>query len=149
MLWNYGEFLHAHPSAEWTHPEVPGWEARTDIRQWKYLGSWIDGALLPAACAGTADPSCGWQEEVPGSPTYIHLRWFKYLLSGEVENEAHGDRTWVYTTEPLTVGLAYAVQAETTWTDQQTGYTVTWPAFTATLTVTVDLEYLSTYRGGR
>lgn len=149
IRWNYGEFLHAHPSAEWSHPEVPGWDGRTDVRRWKYLGSWIDGALRQARCADRTDPSCGWQEEVPGEPVYIHLRWFKNLMRGEVENEARGDRTWVYATEPQTVGLVYALEAETTWTHRETGYTVTWPAFTTTLTVTVDLKYLSTFRGGR
>jgi hypothetical protein len=150
MLWNYGEFLHAHPSAEWTHPPVPGWQPQTDILKWKYRGSKVGDVLYPARCEGARDSSCDWQEETPGQLIYMHLRWFKSLLTGETENQAVGDnRTWVYVTAPQVVTVSYQVQAETTWTNLQTGYQVTWPAFTTTLTVTVDLEYPATYRGGR
>jgi hypothetical protein len=147
MLWNFGEFLHAHPSAEWTHPAYPGWQARTDILKWRYRGSEIGGTRYPARCTPPAALSCDWQEEQPGPLTYLHLRWYKYLMAGESENlAAGGNLTWVYVTNPLTVSLSYDVQAETTWTNTETGFEVTWPAFTQTLTVTVDLKYVTTYR---
>jgi hypothetical protein len=150
LLWNYGEFLHAHPSAEWTHSSFPGWQPRTDILKWKYRGSRVGDAWHPVRCTGAGDRSCDWQDEIPGRPAYLHLRWFKYLMPGEVENEAAGDNlTWVYTASPVPVALSYQVQAETTWTYTATGFQVTWPAFTTTLTVTVDLQYSTTYLGGR
>jgi|GEM_PF-2140911 len=149
MLWNYGEFLHAHPSAEWTYEVHPGWQARTDIRQWKYRGSKIGDTWYAATCTPPAARSCDWQEERPGILAYLHLRWYKHLQAGETANLAAGDGlTWVYVTDPLTVSIAYDVQAETTWRNEQTGFEVTWPAFTQTLTVTVDLQYATTYRYG-
>jgi hypothetical protein len=147
LLWNFGEMLHAHPSAAWTHSTVPGWQPRTEILRWRYRGSAIGDTWHAASCAPPAASSCGWQEERPGALTYLHLRWYKVLLAGEAENLASGDDlTWVYVTDPLTVSMAYDVQAETTWRNEETGFEVTWPAFTRTLTVTVDLKVATTYR---
>jgi hypothetical protein len=76
----------------------------------------------------------------------MHLRWYKVLLPGETEGVAEGnERTWLYQTDPMTVTFSYQVRAETTWTHLETGTTVAWP-FTDTLTMTVRLRYLSTYR---
>jgi hypothetical protein len=148
LNWNYGETLHAHPTAELVEPVPPaGWSAGTTLLRWRYRGS-ATNEWHPARCDPPGAASCGWFEELPRA--YVHLRWFRHLLPGETEGVAAGDtRAWAYATDPLTVSLAYQVQAETTWTNTQTGFQLTWPAFTATLTVTVDLQYPTTYRGAR
>lgn len=148
LAWNYGETLHVHPTAELIEPVPPaGWAAHTALLRWRFRGS-VAGEWHPARCDPPDAPSCGWFDESPR--TYIHLRWFRNIMPGEIEGVAVDDaRTWVYRTDPTTVTLAYQVQAETTWTHTQTGLQLTWPAFTTTLTVTVDLQRPTTYRGAR
>jgi hypothetical protein len=152
MNWNYGEVLHAHPTVEFENsaPPSPAWTVLTSILKWRYRGGtttrWHEWHA--AECNPPEAPSCDWQDELPRQ--YMHLRWYKHLLPGETEGVAEGDsRQWVYATDPLTVTFSYQVQAETIWTNTQTGFQITWPPFTETLTMTVRLRYLSTYRGGR
>lgn len=140
MLWNYGEPLHAHPSATWTNPSYPGWSAETRIKAWRYRGS-TTTRFIPASCAVWNDPACGWHPEAsPVHLDYIHLRWYKYLRPGEREGQAAYDTAfWPYATNPMTVSFSYDVRAETTWTPTgDWGYTFTIP-FTQTLTMTVCL----------
>jgi len=80
--------------------------------------------------------SCGWQE-VEG-PRYLHLRWWRGLLGGEVEAQGE-DLRWVYVTPPGEVAFGYEVRGETEWV-HESGYRVTFP-FTQALTVTVRLRY--------
>jgi len=140
MFWNYGEVLHAHPSAEWEEPEPPaGWSVRTEILRWRYLGSRTASGWHAAACARPGDGSCGWQEESRGR-RYLHLRWYKYLRSGEREGMAEGDSLrWVYATAPDPVSFGYEVAAETRWS--YPGREPIRLVFTETLTMTVDLQY--------
>ena len=143
MHWNYGEVLHAHPSAQWDEPAYPGWRAETQILKWKYRGAITKDGWHPARCHPPGASSCGWQKELPRS--YMHLRWYKYLMPGETEGVAEGDeRRWVYATDPMTVIFSFQVVAETTWIEETLGYSITIP-FTDTLTMTVRLRYPVTY----
>ena len=138
IFWNYGETLHVRPLAVWEEPSEPGWRTETRLTGWRYRGSQTPRGSFPARCRPADALSCGWQE-VEG-PRYLHLRWWRGLLGGEVEGEAQGeDLRWVYVTPPGEVAFGYEVRGETEWV-HESGYRVTFP-FTQALTVTVRLRY--------
>ncbi|MGC8875360.1 MAG: hypothetical protein ACP5SI_13060 [Chloroflexia bacterium] len=139
IFWNYGEMLHVRPWATWEEPEEPGWRAETRLKAWRYRGSRTARGSFPARCRPQDAPSCGWQDAE--QTRYMHLRWWRGLLPGEIEGETAGEnRQWVYVTPPGEMSFAYEVRGETEWVHEESGYTVTFP-FTETLTVTVRLRY--------